>query len=520
MKRSKGKPLVLKRTEGTLAGISKLLHRTRVFNLTRYIQRLIVNTLNILAQGRFFGPLTLFSKEIATPLSGTLKPLTGESAKVSRRLETIQPVGRSSISAEVLKIRQGVQRVGDMINLRTLLPSQEVTTKESIQKGAPAAQSLGIARNILRVQRSTAPLLYPSLVEKTEPSKIEETKEEEKPRVPIISEEVSRETRKESYPIPLQQTLQRINRLVSPILRPISIKERTLDREIRVTSEGTEMPLESPTFPTISPLPLKEPMEAKRVGEAERVIEEGNSIPIQQNVQSINRLVSPILRLISIRERIPVRNAKIPPKEIEMPIETPRIPEGKLETGTLELKHEEPVASPPGFYISPSHRNLEKIKSLVERTIKVGWGSPPKVDEKGESLRPLSKAEIAREPSAPSQISFTQRFEKTRIIPEKLSIIPSRQLTPLIQSIKSSLTRLVSSFLKPGEVNIPVDLRVFMEPVKEKKEPVSPAPIVNNTFNISIQAEDLEKEEDLRELADKICKILIDEGRRYGMNLT
>lgn len=43
-----------------------------------------------------------------------------------------------------------------------------------------------------------------------------------------------------------------------------------------------------------------------------------------------------------------------------------------------------------------------------------------------------------------------------------------------------------------------------------------------NVYNIcvSIQAGNLEKEENLRELADKICKVLIDEGRRYGMDLT
>lgn len=622
MKRSKEKHLVVKKTEDTLEKINELLGRSGLFDIIKYVQKSIVNTFNILAQGGYFRPFSLFSNEIPAPFSKIFKSLISERVETSRRVDTNHHEERPSFKVEGLKRGQDGQIVENAINftLWPLLLSLKNIIEKPIQNSIYGAWNLRSARNFLGGQSLTFALLYSSFVKKAKSFRIEETSKEEKSGIHAIPDDISEKNRKEDYSIQMGQTQQRMNKVLFPLLKPVFKKERAPDRVKEFSSNEKEkllaknfragsslslkeqreaekirkaegivvkdyfIPIQRnlqmmssrlspslrpfatrerssvkepeaflkeaetafvPVFSALSLPLLKEPMKAQEKRETAKLIEEDYSIPIQQTMESISRLVSPLLRPISTREESSVREKQVPPngvetthaqvfpaadlrslkksvidEEIELSIDTHMIRKEKQEKNSPEPKPRESTTYIPGLYISPVYKNIPRIMSHAEKSVRFGWGIPLRMDAKAERFEPLFVSEFIEETSTPAQEFYSPKYEKTTIIPQEYSAILRYNFIPFIHSIKNSLTRMVSSALKTEEVNIPVDSRVSSEPNRERNKSTSPGSVVNNTFNVSIQAGDLEKEENLQELADKICKILIDEGRRYGMDLT
>lgn len=622
MKRSKEKHLVVKRTEDTLDTINELLGRSGLFDIIRCVQTLIINTSNMLAQGGYFRPFSLFSIDISAPFTKIFKPIIGEIVKASKRIDANHHEERPSFKVEGLKRGQDGRSVENAINfpLWPLLPSLKNIIEKPLQNSISGAQNLRIARNFLSGHSLTFPLLYSSFIKKTKTSSLEETGKEGKPGIHAIPEKVFEKNREGARSIQIGQTLQRMNNVLFPLLKPVFKKESVPDRvkefssneketllvkkipagsslslkehreadiirkaermeekgyfipiqgnlqmmssrlslplrpfSIREEGSATEKELRSeesetafaPVFSAISSPLLKEPMKAQEKRENARLIEEDYSIPIQQTMERISRLVSPLLRPISTREKSPVREREVPPKEaetafarvfseaglcslkkavideeIELSIDTHLIRKEKQEKNSPEPKPAGSTTCPPELYISPLYKAVPRIMSLVEKSARFGWISPAKINEKMKRFEPLFVSGFIEETNTPAQESHASKYEKTTIIPQEYSAILRYNFIPFIHSIKNSLTRMVSSTLKSEEMNIPADSRVSTEPNRERNAFASPGPVVNNTFNVSIQIGDMEKEENFRELTDKICKILIDEGRRYGMDLT
>ncbi len=182
MKRSKEKHLVVKRTEDTLEKINELLGRSGLFDIIRCVQTSFVNTFNILAQGGYFRPFSLFSNEIPAPFSRVFKPLISERVKTSRRIDANHRKEKPSFKVEGLKRGQDGRSVENAIKLPLwpLLPSLKNIVEKPLQNSISGARNLRIARNILRSQSLTSPLLYSSFVKKAKSFRIEEaTKEAE-----------------------------------------------------------------------------------------------------------------------------------------------------------------------------------------------------------------------------------------------------------------------------------------------------------------------------------------------------
>ena len=197
MKRSKEKHLVVKRTEDTLEKINELLGRSGFFDIIKYVQKSIINTFNILAQGGYFRPFSLFSNEIPAPFYKIFKSLISERVETSRRVDTNHHEERPSFKVEGLKRGQDGRSVENAINfsLWPLLPSLKNIIEKPLQNSIYGAWNLRSARNFLRGQSLTFALLYSSFIEKTKTSSLEETGKEGKPGIHAIPEEISEKNR-------------------------------------------------------------------------------------------------------------------------------------------------------------------------------------------------------------------------------------------------------------------------------------------------------------------------------------